>query len=60
MELTNYFAGHGKSQLDDGFVAVAGRVVENAENILPAGPNVGRLGVNNLRYASDDHVSDYR
>lgn len=60
MKLTDNLAGHGKGQLDDRFITIASRVMENAENILPTGSNIRRLRMNNLRHASHNHISNYR
>lgn len=60
MELTNNFAGHGKGQLDDRFITITGRMVENAENILPTGSDIRRLRMYNLCHASHNHISNHR
>lgn len=58
IQLTDNLSSHAKCQLDDGLVTITGRMVENAEDILPPGSNIGRLRMNDLRHASDDHISD--
>lgn len=55
---TDDVAGGLEGQLHDALVLVGGGQVEHGQDVLPAGADVGRLGVDHLGYAAHHHVPD--
>lgn len=56
--LTDYVASSLEGQLHNVLVVIRGGLVEHREDVLPAGADVGCLGVDHLGHTADHHVPD--